>query len=74
MGLAIGVGLCWILKNFSIVQIPSEIYYFDRLPVNFRWDDAVQVAGAALVISLLSTLYPAIAASKLKTAEALRYE
>ncbi len=73
-GLLIGTGLCWVLKTFTIVQIPSEIYYFDRLPVNFRWDDALSVAGAALVISLLSTVYPAVAAAKLKTAEALRYE
>jgi lipoprotein-releasing system permease protein len=73
-GLLFGAGLCWVLKTFTIVPIPSEIYYFDRLPVNFRWDDALTVAGAALLISLLSTLYPAIAAAKLRTAEALRYE
>jgi lipoprotein-releasing system permease protein len=74
LGLLIGAGLCWVLKTFTIVQIPSDIYYFDRLPVNFRWDDALWMAGAALAISLLSTIYPAVAAAKLKTAEALRYE
>lgn len=74
LGFVIGATLCWVLKTFTIVQIPSEIYYFDRLPVNFRWDDALSVAGAALFISLLSTLYPAVAAAKLRTAEALRYE
>lgn len=73
-GLVIGAGLCWILKTFTIVPIPSEIYYFDRLPVNFRWEDALSVAGAALLITLLSTIYPAVAAAKLRTAEALRYE
>lgn len=74
LGLLIGSVLCWVLKTFTIVPIPSEIYYFDRLPVNFRWDDALSVAGAALLISLLSTVYPAVAAAKLRTAEALRYE
>jgi lipoprotein-releasing system permease protein len=74
LGLGIGAGLCYALKTFKIVPIPAEIYYFDRLPVNFRWDDAATVAGAALLISLLSALYPAIAAAKLKTSEALRYE
>lgn len=73
-GLAAGAALCWVLKTFTLVEIPSEIYYFDRLPVNFRWDDAFTVAGAALLISLVSTVYPAVAAAKLKTAEALRYE
>jgi lipoprotein-releasing system permease protein len=73
-GFAAGAGLAWVLKNFSIVPIPSEIYYFDKLPVNFRWDDALCVAAAALAISLVSTLYPAIAAARLRTAEALRYE
>lgn len=73
-GLLVGAGLCWVLKTFTLVQIPSEIYYFDRLPVNFLWSDALAVAGAALLISLLSTIYPAVAAAKLRTAEALRYE
>jgi ABC-type lipoprotein release transport system permease subunit len=36
--------------------------------------DSVIVAGVAILISFLSTLYPSAAASKLQPVESLRYE
>jgi len=30
-GFAAGMGVCWILKKYSFVELPKEIYYIDRL-------------------------------------------
>ena len=44
------------------------------VPFEARWADGVWVAGLAIAISVLATLYPAHAATQVAPAEALRYE
>ncbi|MDY7024883.1 MAG: lipoprotein-releasing ABC transporter permease subunit [Pseudomonadota bacterium] len=49
-------------------------YFVNFLPSELRWHDVIVVAGIALVISLIATIYPSYIASKIQPAEALRYE
>jgi lipoprotein-releasing system permease protein len=39
-----------------------------------RWFDGLWIAGAAILVSFLATLYPAKAATRIAPAEVLRYE
>ncbi len=73
-GVAGGVGLCELLERYQFVRLPQEIYYIDRLPVAMRWTDVGAVVAAAVLISLMATVYPAWLASRLQPVEALRYE
>jgi lipoprotein-releasing system permease protein len=59
---------------FGIELFPSAIYYFDKIPVDTSIFDTFWIAGSAIVLTLLATLYPAWQASKLNPVEALRYE
>jgi lipoprotein-releasing system permease protein len=61
-------------RLFGFALFPSDIYYITELPTDLRRSDVVAFAGMSLVMSLLSTLYPAWRASKTDPAEALRYE
>jgi len=64
----------WIESTFGITLLPGDVYFINFLPSVMRWDDVLQVGGAALLMAFLATLYPSWRASKVKPAEALRYE
>ncbi len=63
-----------IEQLFSVQFLPADVYYISELPSELEREDVVNIAGVALVLSLLATLYPAWRASRTAPAEALRYE
>ncbi len=73
MGLGLGFLLCWIIATFPIVELPADIYYLSRVPVDIRFGDVVAVASMGLLLSLLATLYPSSRAAKADPVEAIHY-
>jgi lipoprotein-releasing system permease protein len=74
LGTAIGLILCALLKKYQFIKLPQDIYYIDKLPVALDWLDISLIILSALLIALLSTIYPASKAARLHPVEALRYE
>ena len=74
LGLAGGYLLCWMGSRHHLLQLDPNIYSISYVPFNARLLDGVWVAGVALAISFLATLYPAHSATSITPAEALRYE
>ncbi|MFP4500699.1 MAG: lipoprotein-releasing ABC transporter permease subunit [Candidatus Hydrogenedentota bacterium] len=52
----------------------SVIYYFDAIPSTVIWTDVCYICLSAVVLTLLSTLYPAWSACRVDPVDALRYE
>jgi len=52
----------------------SQIYYFDRIPSAVVPRDIAIVTVCSVILTFLSTLYPAWSASRLNPVDALRYE
>ena len=82
LGVALGVplalhagGIMPALESlFGFSLLPADVYYISRLPSELRWPQVWLVTAIALVLCLLSTIYPSLRAARTEPAEALRYE
>ncbi|HTU68489.1 MAG TPA: lipoprotein-releasing ABC transporter permease subunit [Steroidobacteraceae bacterium] len=86
LGVALGVLLgCLIGGNagdvaaflerlFRFEIFDSNVYIVTKLPSELRPEQVLWIAGIAMAITLLATLYPAYRASRVPPADALRYE
>jgi lipoprotein-releasing system permease protein len=72
-GLILGYLAAWAGGYYHIPLSP-DVYSIDTLPFAPRPLDGVIVSVVSIGISLLATLYPSHAASRILPAEALRYE
>lgn len=74
LGLAAGYAVCYFAGRGQWIALDPEVYALGHVPFEPRWIDGLVVAFAAIATSLIATLYPARAASRIAPAEALRYE
>ena len=58
----------------GILLFDPNVYFISHMPSDLQWEDVVLVVTVGLLLSFLSTLYPAYRAAKVEPAEALRYE
>ena len=64
----------FIAGLFGVNLFDSQIYYFDRIPVAIIPWDIAWITISAVILTFVSTLYPAWSAARLDPVEALRYE
>ena len=63
-----------IERLFNVQFLDKSVYYISDLPSDLQWADVTTVAGIALALALVATLYPAWRAARVNPAAALRYE
>ena len=59
---------------FGIKFLAADVYFISDLPSELRYGDVSKIALMALVLALISTLYPAWVAARTAPAEAMRYD
>jgi lipoprotein-releasing system permease protein len=82
IGVAAGILLALNLESivgffesvFGIKFLAADVYFISDLPSDLKSADVVKIGLIALVLALVSTVYPAWVAARTAPAEALRYE
>jgi lipoprotein-releasing system permease protein len=71
-GIAMGLGLVAALDRFGL-PLNENVYYIEELPVVVNVEEVALIGVAALIIVCLSSIYPALVASRLRPVDALRH-
>lgn len=66
--------IAWVEQLLGIQFLNANVYFISYLPSQLLWSDVLVVTVSGLLMSFFATLYPAYRASKVKPAEALRYD
>ena len=74
LALSIADIISWVESVFGIQFLDPSVYFISYLPSRLEFSDVMVVTGVALLLSFLSTLYPAWRAARVQPAEVLRYE
>ena len=70
----VGPIMDWAERVLGLRLFDADVYYFTEVPSELHRLDVLLVAGSALLVTALATIYPAMRASRVSPAEALRYE
>jgi lipoprotein-releasing system permease protein len=54
--------------------LSKDIYLIAEIPSDLRWPDVFKIGGVSVLLAFVATIYPSWSASRVKPAEALRYE
>lgn len=73
LGLLLGLGTCLLIQKYG-VGLDPDVFYIDRLPVVMNRVEIGLIGLAAVVITYLATIYPAMAAAQQRPVEGLRDE
>lgn len=71
-GVLLGLAACFIGNYYKLVSLPADVYSISNVPLNARPSETLLAALIAFALSVLATIYPARAASRMRPVEALR--
>ncbi|MFM1991515.1 MAG: hypothetical protein RJA99_4472 [Pseudomonadota bacterium] len=74
LALNVGPVVASIERLFGFQVLPAGVYFINYLPSDLHWSDVVTIGLTSSVLAFAATIYPSLRASRVRPAEALRYE
>ncbi len=72
IGEVLGIGISIFGEKYKLIPLPPDVYYIDHLPFKLHPTDCLVAAAAAILISTVATIYPALRAAKTDPVKVLR--
>ena len=72
IGVLFGLIACGLMNYFKLVSLPPDVYSISNVPLNVRLNEVLVAGIVAFALSVLATLYPARAASRMQPVDTLR--
>ncbi|MBR3977025.1 MAG: ABC transporter permease [Bacteroidaceae bacterium] len=73
IGNIIGISLCLLQQQFKIIAIDPEMYYMDRVPIEFTWL-LIPMNIAIYILSVAALVLPSMLISKIEPTKAMKFE
>ena len=71
-GVLLGAVAILIANRYQLISLPADVYSISNVPLNLHLRDAALAAAVAFALSIIATIYPAHAATRIRPAETLR--
>ena len=74
LGILFSLSILYLQSVYHFIQLPNDIYFMDYLPVQISPVYFILYPSITFIITLAFSYFPAMKASRISPAEALRYE
>jgi lipoprotein-releasing system permease protein len=74
LALNVGPVVAFVERLFGFQVLPAGVYFINYLPSDLHWSDVGTIGLVSCVLAFAATIYPSLSASRVRPAEALRYE
>lgn len=74
IGLVAGLIVSFVVDQGHLIKIDPSVYFIDHLPVHTELVDVAVIVAGSLLLSIVATIPPSRAASRLQPVDAIRYE
>lgn len=71
-GVLLGMAACFVANYLKLISLPADVYSISNVPLINKPAEMFIAALLAFLLSVLATIYPARAASRMRPVEALR--
>ncbi len=73
IGVILGLLISLFIAKYPVIELPADIYYITKVPVQIRLFDVLATIGVSYVLCMLSAVYPAMRAASVSPVDAVRY-
>jgi len=74
LGILLSLLLAWLQNRFGLISLPSDVYFMDKVSISISAQSVMGISLGVILLSVMSSLLPAMQASRLSPAETLRDE
>ncbi len=74
VGLVLGYAICYFANRYRLIPLDETVYALRFVPFEASPLDGLWIAGTAIAVSFLATIYPSRNATRITPVEVLRYE